>query len=533
MTQQITPLQTLLSQAQQGDQDAIAALINQVVWKKGITATVSREGSCLDVTLISDQVYTQEGCINFIYQGISRLGIVPIRYVRVIARQTNIETPLWSQTIELPLSDSTPNATPPVITLPVVQPKPKQKKLTTRYKKRIRLLWLGGIIWVLIAAFGVAVRYQIENQKATAPKKPNPIQQPTAVTNKPAPKPRPTTAAKPAAKPKTQTRMKLEKTIAGGISPKSVVHSGQGLFFAQNMMYSHTITVYNREHKLVKKIPDNVDLAKFGYLKYKGNYRGAPVEASFSHDGKYAWVSNYQMYGRGFNNPGNDRCSPSPRLDQSFLYRINTKTLQIEKVIQVGSVPKFVATTPDNRMVLVSNWCSWDLSLVDTNKNKEFKRIKLGAYPRGIVVDSNSQKAYVAIMGSSDIAQVDLKNYSVKWLRNIGRAPRHLNIDPAGKFIYATLNNEGKIAKIALPQGKVVGKVYSGSAPRSMIISEDGQVLYVVNYNESSVSKIRTSDMKLLQKVRVAPNPIGITYDPQKREVWVACYSGQIMVFQD
>ncbi|MBD3561909.1 beta-propeller fold lactonase family protein, partial [Planktothrix sp. FACHB-1355] len=80
---------------------------------------------------------------------------------------------------------------------------------------------------------------------------------------------------------------------------------------------------------------------------------------------------------------------------------------------------------------------------------------------------------------------------------------------------------------------KVVGKVYSGSAPRSMIISDDGQVLYVVNYNESSVSKIRTSDMKVLQKVRVAPNPIGITYDPQKREVWVACYSGQIMVFQD
>jgi len=39
--------------------------------------------------------------------------------------------------------------------------------------------------------------------------------------------------------------------------------------------------------------------------------------------------------------------------------------------------------------------------------------------------------------------------------------------------------------------------------------------------------------MFTLQTVRVGASPIGITYDPKTREVWVACYSGQIMVFQD
>lgn len=39
-------------------------------------------------------------------------------------------------------------------------------------------------------------------------------------------------------KHKTATStMTLVKTIHGNISPKSVVHSGNGLFFAQNMMY--------------------------------------------------------------------------------------------------------------------------------------------------------------------------------------------------------------------------------------------------------------------------------------------------------
>lgn len=331
-----------------------------------------------------------------------------------------------------------------------------------------------------------------------------------------------------------QTKMKLEKTISGKISPKSIVHSGNGLFFAQNMMYSHTITVYDRNHNLVKTIPDAINLSKYGYSKFKDkNYKGAPVEAAFSDNGKYAWVSNYEMFGSGFNNPGSDECSPSQRTDKSFLYRINTESLNVENVIQVGSVPKFVAASPDNNLVLVSNWCSWDLSVVDTEKNKEIKRIPLGRYPRGIVVNSDSQKAYVAVMGSYDIATVDLNNFSVGWLRNIGHSPRHLNIDPNNKYLYTTLNGEGKVAKIDLSTGKVLDKVVTGSAPRSMVISDDGQRLYVVNYNSNTVSKVRTSDMKVLQTVNVNSSPIGITYDPQNREVWVACYSGSIMVFQD
>ncbi|AFY47923.1 YVTN family beta-propeller repeat protein [Nostoc sp. PCC 7524] len=337
----------------------------------------------------------------------------------------------------------------------------------------------------------------------------------------------------PATTPSRPQRMKLIKTISGKISPKSVVYSGNGLFFAQNMMYNHTITVYNRNYELVKEIPDAVDLSKYGYAKVKGKYRGAPVEASFSHNGKYAWVSNYQMYGPGFNNPGSDNCHPSQKTDKSFLYRINTDTLEIDSVIQVGSVPKYVATSADERLILVSNWCSWDLSVVDAAENREIQRIKLGRYPRGIAVDANSETAYVAVMGSYDIAAVSLRDFSVKWLRNVGQSPRHLNIDPNGKYLYASLNGEGKIAKISLSQRKVINKISTGNAPRSMVLSDDGHILYVVNYKENTVSKVRTRDMKVLQKVNVDANPIGITYDPKTREVWVACYSGNIMIFQD
>jgi YVTN family beta-propeller protein len=328
-------------------------------------------------------------------------------------------------------------------------------------------------------------------------------------------------------------KMTLKATIYGNISPKSIVYSGAGLFFAQNMMYSHTITVYDREFKLVKTIPDTVKLANYGFSEFKGSYKGAPVEAAFSSDGKYAYVSNYQMYGSGFDNPGSDRCSPEAKHDQSFLYRINTETLKIEKVIPVGAVPKFNAVSPDNRFVLATNWCSWDLSVIDTNQNSEIERVKLGVYPRGIVVTPDSKSAYVAVMGSADIAKVNLIDFSVEWLRNVGNAPRHLVIDPNGKYLYATLNGEGNVAKVNLKTGKVVDRVSTGSQPRSMTISGDGKLIYVVNYASNTVSKVRASDLKVLQTVNVNASPIGITYDPETNQVWVACYSGSIMVFQD
>lgn len=256
-------------------------------------------------------------------------------------------------------------------------------------------------------------------------------------------------------------KLELLNTISGRISPKSVVSNDYGLFFAQNMMYKHTITVYNRKFELVKTITDNIKLSKYGFLNHTGNYRGAPVECTFSHEGKYAWVSNYEMTGgssKEFTKPGCDACNSATKYDSSYVYKINTKTFDIEKVIVVGAVPKYMATTPDNKKILVSNWSSGDLSVIDTELNKEVKRIKLDAYPRGIVVDAKSQFAYIAIMGRKKVARLNLSDYSIEWIDNIGRNPRHLCLSPNGKTLYISLNGEGKIAKLDLKTKKIVKK---------------------------------------------------------------------------
>lgn len=328
--------------------------------------------------------------------------------------------------------------------------------------------------------------------------------------------------------------LKHIKTISGKIAPKSITHNGSGLFFAQNMMYRHTITVYNREYELVKTIKDKILLSKYDddtSYHSKEYHRGAPVECVFTHDGKYAWVSNYEMSGKGFDNPGCDNCRSKDEYDPSYVYKINTETFQIENAIKVGSVPKYLASSNDSKVVLVSNWTSGDLSIISTETNTEIKRIKIGRFPRGITIDNQRNFAYVAVMGGDEIVQINLSDFSKTYFE-VGDHPRHLCIDEADNILYATLNGEGKIAKIDLATHKIE-KLRTGRLPRSMDYCDYNKTLYVVNYGSKYLSKIDATSFTVKDTIETNSKPIGVTIDKETGEIWVACYSGSIMIIKD
>ena len=326
-------------------------------------------------------------------------------------------------------------------------------------------------------------------------------------------------------------KLVLEKTVNGSISPKSVLASDSGLISAHNMMYRHSVTIYDaNKAELIATVPDTVVLSDFGLKKYSGSYKGAPVEGAFSPDGKYLYFTNYSMYGKGFTKEGHDTCSPASGYDISFLSRINLETQKIDAMYQVGSVPKVVAVSPDNKYILVSNWCSYTVTVIAVESGKTVKTIKIGRYPRGIAITENSKYAYIAEMGGSHIHRVDLDNFS-KTLIPIGSNPRAVVISPDGSKLYVTMNISGKVQAWDLSANKTIKSVKTGEAARSLDISSDGSALFVVNFKSDTLSKVRTSDMKVLQTVKVCNEPIGVTYDSSTNRTWVACYGGALKVF--
>ena len=327
--------------------------------------------------------------------------------------------------------------------------------------------------------------------------------------------------------------MKLIHTVNGSIAPKSVRSSADGVVSAHNMMYRHSVTVYDANtFELLHTVSDSVSLKDFGFSKTAGNYKGAPVEGTFSPDGKYLYVSNYAMYGKGFNKEGTDTCSPADKYDNSFVYRINRSDYKIDSVYPVGSVPKVVEVTPDNKYVLVANWCSYTVSVISVEKNKVVKTIKIGRYPRGIAINNDSTKAYVAEMGGNRIHVINLQDFTTSFIP-IGSNPRAIVLSPDNTTMYVTMNLSGRVASWNLVTNTAGKSVKTGNAARSLAISKDGSALYVVNYKSDTMSRVRTSDMKVTQNIKVCNEPIGITYDVPTGNTWVACYKGQIKIFSN
>lgn len=334
--------------------------------------------------------------------------------------------------------------------------------------------------------------------------------------------------------PSAESRMTRVDYITGGITPKSVVANGHGLVIANNMMYSHTSTVYDAgSRELVATLSDEVDLAELGVEGHPGLSRGAPVEAAWTADGRYAYVSQYTMYGSGFGKEGFDACTPADGVGASFLYRFDAEEMAWDQAIEVGAVPKFVDITPDQTRVLVSNWCDSTISVVDIEAAEEVKVIPVAAAPRGIEVLPDNRTAYVTAMYADLLFKVDLETGESEVMMETTDKPRHLNLSADGNWLYMAVSGADTVYKIDTETEQIVDEVVAGREPRSMSLSSDGTALYVVNYYEPSVAKIATSDMTLLQKEPTDAKPIGITYEPTTHSVWVAAYGGSITVFDD
>nr|WP_245354341.1 beta-propeller fold lactonase family protein [Brachybacterium sacelli] len=338
----------------------------------------------------------------------------------------------------------------------------------------------------------------------------------------------------PPGEPSNTTRLDNSRRITGDITPKSVVAGPDGTVIANNMMYSHSSTLYDAESlELTGTVSDAVDLSEFGFADRAGETRGAPVEAVFSPDGEHAYVSQYSLKGPGAGETATDDCRHGDGIGNSAVFRLDVDSGQWDQVIEVGRVPKFLSISPDGSIALVSNWCDSSVSVLDLAEGREVRQIEVDSAPRGSVILPDDRTAYVAAMFADELYRLDLVTGKSEKVLETGRKPRHLMLSPDASRMYLTESGSDRLLELDTATAEVLRVAETGREPRSITISPDGLALYVVNYYGNTVSKFDTETMEEIQEVEVGQNPIGITYEPTQRRVWVANYAGSIDVFDD
>lgn len=324
----------------------------------------------------------------------------------------------------------------------------------------------------------------------------------------------------------------LETVENADLQPKSVVSNQHGLMIANNMMYRHNVMLFDvQTREPVLTLPDTVDPAEFGIEGFDGEISGAPVEAVWTQDGKYAYVSQYQVTDHGAT--AEDNCSNGQAITPAFVYRYSAEAQDWDQVIQVGRVPKYVKLTPDESRLLVSNWCDKSISVVDTATAKETERIALNSMPRGIVVMPDNKTAFVTAMYADEVYRVDLQTGESEVFLRTGDRPRHLVLSPDAESLYLVVTGADQLLKLDPQTGEIQDQATTGDEPRTMTISADGTALYVVNYFAGSVSKFDAQTLEELDRQPTGYHPIGVTFDAPSGEVWVANYGGSISIYDD
>lgn len=102
-----TSQQSLLAQAKQGDAKAIAALLNQKLQPKGITAKACVKNNCLHIMLESVRTLQQQPLVELIRKGLTALGVDTWHAVKVYGRREGEDIPDWVEQFDIQIGQET------------------------------------------------------------------------------------------------------------------------------------------------------------------------------------------------------------------------------------------------------------------------------------------------------------------------------------------------------------------------------------------------------------------------------------------
>jgi len=339
-------------------------------------------------------------------------------------------------------------------------------------------------------------------------------------------------------------------------SPKSAQFSKDGSKLYVNSLEGCHTTVYSapslRRLSLIEyEFPSGVG-AKWakpsGYYLFshysdgeKRGFAGKPVEGTFSHGGRYLWVTFYR------------RSFDLNAQDPSAVAVIDMRTDSIVRMFETGPLPKMIAVSPDSKRIAVTHWGDNTIGLIDISSPdmKDWRHlppIEIGRklkldYPlnKSVNRDANSGNLlrgtvftpdgkWLLVSGMSGPLQIiDMEKGVVVGHSNEVYGLRHLAI--YNGYVYGSHNVNGIVYRFSLDaliedavrarsEGRKsikAGKVESckvGKGARTLVVSPDGRYLFVACNSESALHVVDARTMKVVDSLTIDSYPVGLAISP-------------------
>ena len=345
-------------------------------------------------------------------------------------------------------------------------------------------------------------------------------------------------------------------------SPKSVNVSPDGKKYYVNSLEGGKTVVFemgtNRKlktinHNFTDEGSKNLWAKPSGLFKWHkqwnnpNTFMGKPVEATFSHAGRYLWVPYYR------------RTYDNNAVEPSAMAIIDTREDKIVKLMETGPLPKMVATSHDGKTLAVTHWGNNTVGLIDISSpnpddwhytkllivdyelplnfgNRHVNRDTESGYClRGTVFTPDDQYLIVCCMGGAGgLAVIDVKNqkYLGRMQGMMGNV-RHILLNDG--YIYLSINSSGYVQRIKLDKfmeaakhmtnehGRIDGweNCKVGAGARTIEISPSGKYIFAACNNASRLCVVDTRTMQMIAEIAVDSYPVGLDISNDGRYVLV------------
>lgn len=334
-------------------------------------------------------------------------------------------------------------------------------------------------------------------------------------------------------------------------SPKSVNFHPDGSKYYVNSLEGCATVVYDRQTNRKLKVISHRHSSGQGPLwnTPSGIYRfthyadgatrafgGKPVEATFSHGGRYLWVPYYR------------RTFDLNAQDPSAIAIIDTRVDSIVCMMETGPLPKMIVCSHDGTRVAVTHWGNNTVGLIDITGDdpKQWHHLpyvvvdhelKLdfslthevnrdahsGLLLRGTVFTPDDRYLLVGCMGGGGIAVIALKP-EARYVGKIGGISNARHLIIKGGYLYASVNAAGLVQRVPLDsvihaiehrQGMSIGlrgwqtcKV--GGGARTIEASPSGRYVFAACNSASALYVVDTQRMQAIGHITVDSYPVGL-----------------------
>lgn len=198
--------------------------------------------------------------------------------------------------------------------------------------------------------------------------------------------------------------------------------------------------------------------------------------------------------------------------ESNYVVEFNLLTNKIDEELPCGNLPHSIEINKQKKLMIVSNFESDSLTLIDLENKKNIQEIKVGSYPTKAVfsVDGNHIIICESNLGADvrgNISIISLKGFRQINKVMVGKYPVDMFVNSAYTFV--SNFGEGTVSIVDINYCNEIKKINIGGMPRGII--KVGDYIYVGdNYNNLLIRvDIKRENKKVIS---IGGEPNGMTY---------------------